>query len=379
MPSKKLPSIKDIPELQGKRVLLRASLNVPVADGEVVNQFRIMRALPTINYLRQQGARVTVVAHIGRDPKDTLKPVYDILETLIAASWCDTVSGKSAAKTAAAVKDGEVLLLENVRSDDREKLNDESFAKELASYGDVYVNDAFAASHRSHASLVGVPEHLPSYFGFNFIREFEELTKAAKPTEPSLFILGGAKFDTKLPLVDKYANTYTNVFIGGALANDMYKARGLEIGTSLVSDVDLKNTAIMNHLNILLPVDVTVKGKDGVRVITPDDVKPDENILDSGPKTVEMLADYIAEAKTILWNGPLGDYEHGFNTETESLAKAIAESDAYTIVGGGDTIAAIESLCLQDKFSFLSTAGGAMLTFLEHGSLPAIDAVVNHE
>ncbi|MEZ4200186.1 MAG: phosphoglycerate kinase [Candidatus Paceibacterota bacterium] len=376
MSKTKLPSVKDIKDLKGTRVLLRASLNVPIEDGAVTNQFRIMRALPTINYLRQAGAQVVVIAHIGRKPEESLMPVYEVFKTLLKAKWCPAIVGEEAQKAVTDLKDGDVLLLENVRSDEREKANDPAFAKELASYADIYINDAFAASHRTHASLVGVSEHLPSYFGFNFLHEYEELQKAADPKEPSLFILGGAKFDTKMPLVEKYANTYTNVFIGGALANDMFKAAGHPVGKSLVSDVDLRDSAIVNHLNILTPTDVTVTGDNGVRVTTPDDVASHEIIYDAGPKTIEMLMPYIQEAKSILWNGPLGNYEKGFNTETEALAKAIAAAPGYAVVGGGDTIAAIELLCIQEQFGFLSTAGGAMLTFLEHGTLPAITAVV---
>lgn len=373
----KLPSIKDCKNLKGKRVILRTSLNVPISeDGVITNQFRIMRALPTINYLRNKGAKIVLIAHIGRDPKETLKPVYNEFEKLLAAKWAPSLLGDETEAAVAKLEDGEVLVLENVRSDPREKDNDPTFAAALANYGDIYVNDAFAASHRAHASLTGLPARLPSYFGFNFVHEYEELSKAADPVSPSLLILGGAKFDTKMPLVEKYADKYTKVFIGGALANDIYKARGLETGQSLVSDIDLTNHSIITKDNILVPVDVTVKGEKGVRTTTPDDVKSDETILDAGPRTIEMLASELESMKSVLWNGPLGDYEHGFNTETESLARAIADADAYAVVGGGDTIASIESLCLQENFGFLSTAGGAMLTFLENGTLPAITAVI---
>lgn len=377
MPNKRLPSVKDIQDLKGKRVLVRASLNVPIQDGVVTNQFRIMRAMLTINFLKTAGAKIIVIAHVGREATETLKPVHEVLQSLTPTQWCDTLTGDKAKEAVEVLQDGEVLLLENVRSDQRETANDMTLAEELANYAEVYVNDAFAASHRSHASLVGVATLLPAYFGFNFIHEYEELLKATTPGVPALFILGGAKFDTKMPLVEKYANTYTNVFIGGALANDFFVAKGLAIGTSLRSDIDLTGSPLVTRENILLPVDVTVQSEQGVRVTTPDDVKSSEKILDCGPKTIEMLTSYIDEAKTILWNGPLGDYEHGFNTETESLAKAIANASGYAVVGGGDTVAAIESLCLQEKFGFLSTAGGAMLTFLEHGSLPAIDVVIN--
>lgn len=379
MLKKKLPSVKQAGPLAGKRVLLRASLNVPVQDGKVTNQFRITRALPTINYLRDQGAKVIIVAHLGREPEESLAPVQTVLHTLVGATWSSELIGPTTTQLVSEMADGDVLLLENVRSDTREKNNDPEFAKELADLADVYVNDAFAASHREHASLVGIPQYLPSYFGFNFLHEYTELIKVMEPEQPSLFILGGAKFETKLPLVDKYTNTYSHVFIGGALANDIFKAQGLETGQSLHSAIDLRTTGIMNHPNIITPVDVTVQGSAGVRVTTPDDVRPDEIILDAGPKSIEQLAALLRTSKTVLWNGPLGSYEHGFAAQTEALAKVVAQAPAYSLVGGGDTIAAIESLGIQEQFNFLSTAGGAMLTFLEHGSLPAIDVVLGND
>ena len=373
---KSLPSIKNASGLSGSRVLVRASLNVPVADGVVTNQFRIMRALPTINYLRHAGARVVVVAHIGRDVTDTLHPVFAVLEPLLPITWCDVTTGAKAVAAVESLEAGEVLLLENLRQDSRETTNDAEFGRELAALADIYINDAFAASHRTHASLVGVPKHLPAYFGFNFVHEFEEISKAMEPVHPALFILGGAKFETKLPLVDRYANTYSDVFIGGALANDMFKAQGYEIGKSLTSDIDLKETAILNHPNLMLPVDVTVTGKRGVRVTTPAAVEPDEYIYDAGPETITLLAPKITAAKTILWNGPLGNYERGFSVHTKALAQLVAAAPGYSLVGGGDTIAAIEALCIQEKLGFLSTAGGAMLHLLEHGTLPALDAIL---
>ena len=370
-----LPSVKDVSDLKGKRVLLRASLNVPTKDGVVQNQFRILRALPTIQYLKEQGAKVVLIAHIGRDPNETLKPVYDVLNTLCETKWVGALTGEEVLQAVNELADGEVVMLENVRSDAREKDNDAEFSATLASYADVYVNDAFSDSHRSHASLTGVAGLLPGYFGFNFLNEYNELSKAMEPEQPALFILGGAKFDTKMPLVEKYTETYSTVLIAGALANDIYKARGLSVGKSLVSEVDLSDSPLLEKDNVLVPVDVTTEGPEGSRVTSPDDVHNDESILDAGPATIEMMSGLIKEAKTILWNGPLGGYEQGFIKETEALAKAIAASDAYTIVGGGDTVAAIESVSLQDHFDFLSTAGGAMLTFLEHGTLPAIEAI----
>lgn len=378
MPSKKtsLPKLADIKDLRGKRVLVRASLNVPLVDGVVRNNFRVKRALPTLNFLRAAGAKVIVVAHIGREVDETLKPVYEELKKHVPLSFVPMLTGEIVETHIANMQDGEVVLLENLRQNPGEKANDEAFTKELAAHAEVYVNDAFAASHRAHASLVGVPKLLPSYFGFNFLHEYEELSKAFTPEQPAVFILGGAKFETKMPLIEKFVDIYDTVFVGGALANDFYKAMGHEVGKSLVSEVSLKGSPLLASDHIMLPRDVVVKGPKGVRTMTPEAVKKDETILDAGPASIKELAEQLADAKLILWNGPLGDYEQGFAEGTEALAEAISAAHGYAILGGGDTIAAVEKFDRQETFGFMSTGGGAMLTFLEEGTLPAIEAVV---
>lgn len=375
MPSKILPKLTDTSDLAGKYVLVRASLNVPIVDGCVSNHFRIVRAVPTLNLLRQAGAKVIVMAHIGRERTDTLAPVSEALQPLVPHTFVSQIIGPEVDAARAAMQNGEVLLIENVRQDPREKDDDGSYAAALAALGELYVNDAFADSHRSHASLVGVAERLPSYFGLNFLHEYDELSKATTPKHPSLFILGGAKFDTKMPLVEKYLDTYDHIFIGGALANDIYKARGLEVGESLVSDVSLADNPIISHERVLAPIDVIVDGPQGRRVCPPDAVQPNERIMDAGPETMAFLAPMVAAASTILWNGPLGNYEAGYGEQTEGLAHMIAEAEGYAVIGGGDTIAAVEALRVQESIGFMSTAGGAMLTFLEAGTLPAITAV----
>ena len=378
MASSVLPKLTDNKNLKGTYVLLRASLNVPIVDGEVSNQFRLMRGMPTIQYLIKNGARVIIAGHIGRDHEDTLEPVYRVLKEHLPITFCDEIVGPKAKELRDALKDGEILLLENVRKDPREKKNDMDFARSLADLADMYVDDAFAAAHREHASLVGVPSFLPSYIGMNFQHEYEELSKAMQPKSPSLFILGGAKFDTKMPLVEKYLDIYDQVFVGGALANDFFNAKGYEIGDSLVSDIDLSRSPLMTYEKVLLPVDVIVDGKNGVRTCLPNEVEKGEIIYDAGPETIHMLTPYIQKAEMILWNGPFGSYEKGFKDQTEECARKIADAKGYSIIGGGDTIAAIEFLCQQEKYDFLSTAGGAMLTFLEHGTLPAIEAIKNN-
>lgn len=376
MEKSNIPGITDVPDLEGKYVLVRVSLNVPVANGKVTNAFRIEQSLPTIKYLAEKKAKVILCSHLGREPQETLRPVYEALQQFISLKFSPEVVGETTTALRNELRNGEVLLLENLRQQQGEVENSVSFAQQLAALADIFVNDDFAASHRAHASLHAICTFLPSYAGINFMHEYTELLKVMHPESPSLFILGGAKFETKMPLVEKYLDIYDYIFIGGALANDFFKAKGYEVGTSLVSDISLHDSPLLSNPKILLPLDVTAVKDEVPRVTEPITVAKDESILDVGPKTTEMLASYIKQAKTILWNGPMGNYENGFQKETLACARLIAEAEAYTVVGGGDTVAAIESLHVEDKYSFLSTAGGAMLTFLEHGSLPALDALL---
>jgi phosphoglycerate kinase len=378
MEKHKMPLITDVDDLKGKYVFVRSALNVPIADGKVRDQFRIIQSLPTIQYLVEHGARVIVCSHLGKDGTESIAPVFEVLKAHMPVVLSSEVIGQTTTALRNALQDGEVLLLENVRKDAREMENDVTFAQELASLADVFVNDDFAASHRAHSSLHAICQFLSSYVGINFGHEYEELSKALTPVSPSLFILGGAKFETKMPLVEKFLSLYDHVFIGGALANDFFKAKGLEVGTSLVSEMSLEGSPLLTHPKILLPIDVTAV-KNGVpRIVTRDAVAQDESILDVGTETMAMLTPYIRDAKTILWNGPLGNYEGGFQEQTLTCAKLIAGSDAFSVIGGGDTVASIEKLGNQEAYGFVSTAGGAMLTFLELGSLPALDALLEH-
>jgi phosphoglycerate kinase len=371
----KLPSIANCSELEGKYVFVRASLNVPVQDNKVVNTFRLKQSLPTIQFLIEKKARIILCSHIGRKEDESLAPVYEALRSFMDLKFSDEVLGETTTRMRNELQNGEVLLLENVRRDTREIANDASFAQELSSLADIFVNDDFATSHRAHASLHAICQYLPSYAGLNCIHEYEELSQVMTPQSPSLFILGGAKFETKMPLVEKYLTIYDRIFIGGALANDFFKAKGFDMGESLVSDISLEGSSLLDHPKILLPVDVVAVSDRGARITDPGSVAFDESVLDVGPKTIEMLASYIADAQTILWNGPMGNYERGYQAQTLACAKLIAQSRAYSVVGGGDTIAAIESLQCESQYGFLSTAGGAMLTFLEEGSLLALDAL----
>jgi 3-phosphoglycerate kinase len=383
-----MKSVRDIPVLENIPVLVRAALNVPVTpDGTVLTPFRLKRAVATIEYLQKKHARVVLISHIdppaGQKPQgtETLKPVYEVMKNLVRnLSFCPAVTGRDARDAMRNLSPGHVVMLENLRRYPGETANSPEFAAKLAELGDVFVEDSFDVCHREHASVIGVPRLLPSYAGFIVEEEVRELTKALAPAHPALAVVGGAKFSTKEPVLTRLMEIYDAVFVTGALANDFMKAAGHPVGASLTSDADVSHIrALMSNKRLLLPKDYVVapKGKTRVdgRLADIDDVKDDEAILDNGPKTIEMLAELLKNAKSFLWNGPLGNYENGFVEGTEALAKVVAASHAHSVVGGGDTIAAIEKLNLNNEFSFLSTGGGAMLGFLEKGTLPGIAAL----
>lgn len=371
--------IDEIPasELKGKKVLLRAGLDLPVnAAGEVTDKFRLKQSCATIEFLVKNGARIIVVAKIGRDPKDSTAPVAKAMKEYFPVFFVPALSGLPVHNAVAAMKDGDIVLLENLQQDPREKTGDDVFAKELASLADIYVNDAFPSIHRTSTTMVNITKFLPSYAGLLVREEIRQLDVARAPQSPSVAILGGAKFETKAPLIKSLLEKYDRVLIVGALANDVFKARGLPVGRSLVSK-ELPGQDILSNPHFLAPVDVTTETSDGqVRVKKPQDVEADDKIVDIGPDTVAMLAPFIASAKFVLWAGPTGMYEAGYIHYTQGLAELIAKSDAHKVIGGGDTIAAIEATGVpQEHLGFLSTGGGAMLEYLLKGTLPGIEAL----
>jgi phosphoglycerate kinase len=372
-PNANMKKITDVTELRGKRVIIRASLNIPLDGEEIRNAFRLKRALSTLRYLHEQGAKTIILSHIGRKPEETLKPIFKALEKNFPIHWGGVVTGDEFKERAALISDGGFLMAENLRQDEREENDDAEFAAYIAQFGDIYVNDAFAEAHREHASLHALAKLLPAYAGLNLIQETSELQKVMVPKHPSLFLLGGAKFETKMPLVEKYLDLYDQIFIGGALANDVLKAKGFEVGQSLVSDVSLAGAEFLKSDKIIVPLDVIVDGPRGVRTCLASEVQSDEKIYDCGPATVALLKEKIAVASTVLWNGPFGNYEAGFKSSTEDTMRALAASAAFSVVGGGDTVAAIEDLDLNQNIGFVSIGGGAMLTYLEHGSTPVLD------
>jgi phosphoglycerate kinase len=359
------------------KVLLRAGFDVPLQNGAVADDTRIKATLPTIDFLRAKGAKIILISHLesidGGNP--SLEPVarrltelgvpvmfigkirtaYDLIESGSAGSDC--------------------MLLENLRQFEGEKANDQKFAKELASLADIYVNDAFSVCHREHASIVGVPKFLPSYAGLQLEKEVSNLSRAFDPAHPFLFILGGAKFETKLPVIERFFDVADFIFVGGALANDFFKAKGYETGLSVLSKMDFDFKKFLGSPKLLLPVDVVTE-KHGSKAS--NGLSADDKIADAGEGTMAMLEDKVNAARFILWNGPLGIYENGYKGPTLELAKMIGETTARgatTVVGGGDTLAAIDTLGTADKFTFISTGGGAMLDFLAKGTLPGIEAL----
>ncbi len=358
----------------GTRVFLAIDFNVAIVDGRVVDDYRIERSRKTLDFLKRQGARTLLVSHRTEETA-TLRPVFEYLRTLYPAVFAETFA--EALTLIEKAPAGSFVMLENIRklAGEKEKKNNPAFAKELASLADVYVNEAFSTSHRPHASIIGVPQFLPSFAGFLFAEEVAHLSKAFNPPHPFGFLLAGAKFETKFPLVKKFLELADWVFIGGALANDLFLAKGLEIGRSKRAPEDLGFAEIANNPKVILPVDAVTESGLVRSVKNISKITDADDILDSGPETVAELAKKFSDTKFILWNGPLGAYETGFTEGTESLAKAIAESSAESVVGGGDTLAAISKLKLADKFSFVSTGGGAMLDFLANGTLPGIGAL----
>lgn len=370
-----LPLFKDAGDLRGKRVLLRLDLNLSIQNGRVTDTYRLDRVQRTLEFLRMGGAKTLVVSHLENKETsgaETVVPVFEAFRQRFPAVFAKNLAEAQAELSDAT--DGSFTVLENVRTWAGEKKNDVAFARELASLADLYVNDAFAASHREHASIVGVPKLIPGFAGFLLEEEVRELSKAFAPGHPALVILGGAKFETKMPLVKRFLASADNVVVCGALANDIYKWRGYETGISLVSKELVDLGEVLEDPKLYVPIDVVTRDGEVVSK-SADVVLPNEKIVDAGPDSLEDIRELIEKAAFVLWNGPLGEYESGFEKGTVALAQMLAECDAETIIGGGDSLAVVSKLGLLERFSFVSTGGGAMLEFLAKGTLPGISAL----
>lgn len=380
-------TVRDI-DVKGKKVLVRVDFNVPLKDGKVGDDTRIRGALPTIQYLLDQGAAVILCSHLGR-PKGTfnmdysLKPVAEYLGTLVPnkVSFAPDVINEPAESAVAALKPGEILVLENTRFYKEEEKNDPEFAAKLASLADVFVNDAFGTAHRAHASTEGVTHTKPGVAGFLLEKEIKYLSSAVEnPKRPFVAILGGAKISDKIGVIKNLLSKADHVLIGGGMANTFFKAQGYEMADSLVQDEALdtaKEILGAGSSKLVLPVDMVIANAfdNGAetKVIPTGNVPAGWRVLDVGPETVKTFSKFIAEAGTVVWNGPMGVFEMPtFAKGTFEVAKAVADSNAISIIGGGDSVAAIQESGLADKVTHISTGGGASLEMLEGLVLPGV-------
>ena len=383
-------TVRDI-AVKGKRVLVRVDFNVPLENGEVADDTRIRAVLPTIRYLLEHGAAVILMSHLGR-PKGKisdelrLDPVARSLERLLGKELIklDDCVGPEVERATKSLQPGQVLLLENLRFHPEEEENDQGFARQLASLADVYVNDAFGAAHRAHASTTGVTAYLPSVAGLLMERELQMLGEAlANPTRPFVAVLGGAKVSGKIGVIRSLLSKVDLLLVGGGMANTFLKAQGLEVGQSLVDNDSLAVAREMLDQagqRLVLPVDVVVADAFAAdaeaRTVSTDTVPPGWLIVDIGPRTVSLFEKKLSTAGTVVWNGPMGVFEFPrFAAGTRALAESLARSQATSIVGGGDSAAAVRQAGLEDKMTFVSTGGGASLMFLEGRSLPGVEAL----
>lgn len=392
-------TIEDI-DVKGKRVLARCDFNVPLKDGEITNDKRIVAALPTIKYLMENGARVILCSHLGR-PKGEYKPEFSLapvaaklseyLGVEVKLAQDPEVVGENAKAMAAALNDGEVMLLENVRYRKEETKNEESFSKELASLADIFVNDAFGTAHRAHCSTTGVAAYLPAVCGYLIQKEIEFMGGAlANPKRPLVAILGGAKVSDKIGVISNLIDRCDTIIIGGGMAYTFMKYLGHSIGTSLLEADwvekagEMMKAAEEKGVKFLIPIDNKV-GKEydentEYMVVNSDEIPDNWMGLDIGPATEKLFSDAISGAGTVIWNGPMGVSEwDNFASGTIAVANAVAQSGAVSIIGGGDSVAAVTKLGFADKMSHISTGGGASLEFLEGKDLPGICALMDKD
>ena len=385
-------TVRDI-DVAGRKVLVRCDFNVPMKDGNITNDIRIVSALPTIKYLIENDAAVILMSHMGRPkgepkPEFTLRPVADRLSELLGQDVIfapsSVVVDDGVRETAAALQGGQVMLLENVRYRAEETKNEEPFTGELASLGEIFVNDAFGTAHRAHCSTAGLAKYMPAVSGFLIEKEIKFLGDVLEdPERPFVAIMGGAKVGDKIPVIENLMKKVDSLIIGGGMSYTFFKAMGYEIGKSILDEEstglagELMKKAEAAGVQLLLPVDTVCArefSNDSEKAVFNRDSIPEDMMgMDIGPKTIELYKDCISKAKTIVWNGPAGVFEMpSFEAGTKAIAQALAESDATTVIGGGDSAAAVEQFGFADKMTHISTGGGASLEFLEGKELPGV-------
>lgn len=388
----KIKSIKNYKDLHGKKVLLRVDFNVPVKNGKVLDDYRIIKAMDTIHYLIDNDCKIILVTHLGkpdparREDQFSVKPIVKKLVQILGKkiNVIDNFESLSGGTLIGKMKAGDIVMLENIRYEKGELANDKKLAKKLAKLADIYINDAFSVCHRAEASVSAIKKYLPSFAGFLLEREVLSLNKALHPVNPLVVLIGGAKIKTKIKLIKNLQKKAHRVLIGGALANNFFKVDGFNVGKSMIDKEYLDFAKKLDRKNILLPVDVIVSaGKTGgdIRIRKINEISDKDYIFDIGPETIKLYAREIKKAKTIIWNGPMGFFEIKiFKTGTMALAQYVAarsKGPTFGVVGGGETVEALRALKMEYGIDWISTGGGAMLSYLGGEKMPGLDGLVS--
>lgn len=390
----KINSLKNIKSLKGKKVLLRVDFNVPILNGKIKDDHRILAGLETIEFLLKKKASLVIISHLGAakgefDKQYSLSPIAFHLEKLLRkkVNFLSNHDPEAALNVVSNIKEGEIIFLENLRFNKGELSDNAAFAKKLASLGDIYVNDAFSVSHRPQASISSIKKYLPAYAGLLLEKEVTALYKIIAPKKPLVVIMGGAKISTKAPLIFSLYGKADKILIGGALATTFFKLFGFEVGKSFYDEkISPKVSKMLKEekyfKKLVLPIDLVVKGRnDKVRVCFPDEVKKSEMILDIGPETISLFAENIKKAATLVWNGPMGKFEEdSFKQGSLSVARLVAarsKGSSFGVVGGGETIEVLKMTKMEEYIDFISTAGGAMLSYLGGENMPGLEKIIS--